>query len=166
MGKFNACFPKEFDPKPGPAGFPHRKRPGNTLPGPAVSPTWTLPSAPGRKKNGGHGPAGNSLLSLSRPRGPPSAMLPGNLRPAGRLDSSGASKPHRALPLFHQHRYFAHPLGKLQHFFQVSGVIHNVPIIHFIAFPTFGLPGLLGVGSTDLAENGDLFGHHVLPANC
>lgn len=71
MGKFNACFPKEFDPKPGPAGFPHRKRPGNTLPGPAVSPTWTLPSAPGRKKNGGQGPAGNSLLSLSRPRGPP-----------------------------------------------------------------------------------------------
>jgi|GEM_PF-6470474 hypothetical protein len=37
-------------------------------------------------------------------------------------DSSGASKSHRHLAVFHQNRNLPDSLGKFQHFFQVSGI--------------------------------------------
>jgi hypothetical protein len=144
---------KAGEQSPRPFGFSHQRLSGNGVAG------NSLRNGPGARRTP---PTLCGHLSSGAPLAAPSE----NLRPAGRLDSSGTPEPHCAFALFHQNRHLAPPLGKLQHLFQVLRVIQHVPIIHLIAFLALGLPGLLSKGSTDLAENSHLFGHHVLPAIC
>jgi hypothetical protein len=82
--------------------------------------------------------------------------------PAGDLHPSGSAKPHGYLTLLHQHWNLPQPLGKLQHFLQILGLGHHVPVSHAVTLFGLGLPGLLGKGSGGLPEDDDLLGHHAL----
>ena len=76
-------------------------------------------------------------------------------KPRAALDFSGATVADGYLTSCHQHRHLAGAAGDLQHFFHALGIVNHIFVGDAMAFLGFGLPGLLGIGSTVFAEDDD-----------
>ena len=78
---------------------------------------------------------------------------------AGCLNLSGTTKADGHLAAFHQHRYPAIARSEAFHLFHGLGTGDDILIDNGQSFFTLGLPGLNGIGSGLLAEDGNLLGH-------
>jgi hypothetical protein len=78
-------------------------------------------------------------------------------KPRAALDFSGATVADGYLISFHQHRHLAGAAGDLQHFFHALGIVNHIFVGDAIPFLGFGLPGLLGEGSTVLTVDDDFW---------
>lgn len=94
---------------------------------------------------------------------PPLSCLGFGPPPGGRLDPSGASEADGYLVSLHQDRHPPLSRCEAQHLFQSPGILPHVPVNDPVPLRALGLPGLVGIGSGPLAEDGDLLGHRHPP---